>query len=98
MHVYKETNDEIKKLPETLFLLKNYAVVFISYTHVCKFILQNPNLFIKKGYRHKKNRCFHTSVEVYEQMKSNFTAIPMTVLDQLTNAFVKEILLMTTQW
>lgn len=34
MHVYKETNDEIKKLPETLFLLKNYAVVFISYTHV----------------------------------------------------------------
>lgn len=57
MHVYKETNDEIKKLPETLFLLKNYAVVFISYTvtHVCKFILQNPNLFIKKGYRHKKS-------------------------------------------
>lgn len=54
MHVYKETNDEIKKLLETLFLLKNYAVVFISYTHVCKFILQNPNLFIKKGYRHKK--------------------------------------------
>lgn len=55
MHVYKETNDEIKKLPETWFLLKNYAVVFISYTHVCKFILQNPNLFIKKGYRHKKS-------------------------------------------
>lgn len=97
MHVYKETNDEIKKLPETLFLLKNYAVVFISYTHVCKFILQNPNLFIKRDIV-TKNRCFHTSVEVYEQMKSNFTAIPMTVLDQLTNAFVKEILLMTTQW
>lgn len=34
MHVYKETNDEIKKLPETLFLLKNYAVVFISYTRL----------------------------------------------------------------
>lgn len=52
----------------------------------------------KKGISSQKNRCFHTSVEVYEQMKSNFTAIPMTVLDQLTNAFVKEILLMTTQW
>lgn len=39
MYVYKEINDEIKKLLEILFLLKNYVVVFIFYIYVCKFIL-----------------------------------------------------------
>lgn len=39
MYVYKEINDEIKKLLEIWFLLKNYVVVFIFYIYVCKFIL-----------------------------------------------------------
>lgn len=39
MYVYKEIIDEIKKLLEILFLLKNYVVVFIFYIYVCKFIL-----------------------------------------------------------
>lgn len=83
------------KLDKTFIFIKNYAVIFISNAYVCNYFTESSFVH-KKGYL--KNWCFHTTVEVYGQMKSNFTATPMIILNQLTNASVKEILQMTTQW